>query len=500
MPETTVKVRKAPTPSARTQKQRSRLTMPQLTLHYSERRILLALVDVLALSLALWLSLRWGSDIPNLLFLPERWQLTWLPVLIVLWFIVASLLNVYDLAKAASTMHSLWASGTAALLTAGLYLLIPYITPPLPERRLALLLFPLLAALGVATWRLFYATVFIQPVFHQTALVVGAGWSGRTLAQAIVETGDGNGNPYHGTGYRLLGFIDDDPNKQGLKVDGVPVLGTRHDLMRLVRELQPNELVVAITHSRLIHAELFQAILDCREQGISVITMASLYERMTGKVPVEHAGRDLHVVFSVQRPPGYRLYLAFRRLLDIAVALVGSLALAALVPFIWLINRFISPGDIFYRQTRVGKGGRLFQVLKFRSMAMDAEKDTGAVWAQENDDRVTPSGRILRKTRLDEVPQFWNVLKGDMSLIGPRPERPEFVQELAEQIPFYRVRHAVKPGITGWAQVKYRYGASVKDSLVKLQYDLYYIKHQGPFLDLLILLKTVQVVLGMAGR
>jgi lipopolysaccharide/colanic/teichoic acid biosynthesis glycosyltransferase len=148
----------------------------------------------------------------------------------------------------------------------------------------------------------------------------------------------------------------------------------------------------------------------------------------------------------------------------------------------------------------VGQGGRVFGVVKFRSMVVNAEEHTGVVWATENDGRVTPVGRLLRKTRLDESPQFWNVVKGDMGLIGPRPERPEFITQLAQQIPFYRVRHAVKPGITGWAQVKYRYGASVHDALVKLQYDLYYIKHQGFYLDLLILLKTVQVVLGLKGR
>ena len=487
---------KRPSSPARGQKQHTRMIRFQLPLRFSERRILLATGDVFVLGLALWFSLRFSGVKP----VHKNVPLSWFLVLFALWFTVTPLLNVYSLAKAASAMHSLWATSGAVLITTGLYFLIPYLTPALPHRRLGLLPFPVISLVGLSIWRLVYATVFVQPGFHQTALVVGAGWSGRTLVQAIAETGDGNGNPYRGTGYRILGFIDDDPAKQGQEIEGIPVLGSRHDLRRLVRDLRPNELIVAITHSQLINAELFQAILDCQEQGIPVTTMASLYERMTGRVPVEHAGRDLHVVFSLARPSGYRLYLAFRRLFDIAVALVGCFILALLMPFVWLINLFTAPGDIFYWQTRVGKGGRLFQLLKFRSMAMGAEKDTGAVWAQENDDRATPLGRVLRKIRLDEVPQFWNVLKGEMSVIGPRPERPEFVEELAKEIPFYRVRHAVKPGITGWAQVKYSYGASVKDALVKLQYDLYYIKHQGPFLDLLILLKTVQVVLGMAGR
>jgi exopolysaccharide biosynthesis polyprenyl glycosylphosphotransferase len=346
----------------------------------------------------------------------------------------------------------------------------------------------------------------VQPAFHQRALVVGAGWSGRTLAQAIAETGDSasngdsGGNPYRGTGYRIIGFVDDNAENLGKEIEGSLVLGTHQDLVRLARELQPDELVVAITHAQTIHGGLFQAILDCRELGIQVTTMASLYERVTGRVPVEHAGRDLYVVLPLDRSAGDRLYLAVRRLFDIVVGAAGCILVALLSPVVWLAHQLTAPGDVFYRQERVGKGGQVFKVVKYRSMVMDAEKNTGAVWASHDDGRVTSVGRLLRKTRLDELPQFWNVLKGEMSLIGPRPERPEFIAQLAQEIPFYRVRHAVKPGITGWAQVKYRYGSSVNDSLLKLQYDLYYIKHKGPYLDLLILLKTVQVVLGLKGR
>jgi lipopolysaccharide/colanic/teichoic acid biosynthesis glycosyltransferase len=171
-----------------------------------------------------------------------------------------------------------------------------------------------------------------------------------------------------------------------------------------------------------------------------------------------------------------------------------------IAPVIWLANKFSSPGPLLYRQARVGEGGRPFKVVKFRSMISDAEKETGAVWAQVNDARITPVGRLMRRTRLDELPQVWNILRGDMTLIGPRPERPEFVRQLTEQVPFYRLRHAVKPGLSGWAQINYQYGASVKDAQIKLQYDLYYIKHQGPLLDITIALKSMQVILGLKGR
>ena len=200
------------------------------------------------------------------------------------------------------------------------------------------------------------------------------------------------------------------------------------------------------------------------------------------------------------RLAGRQLYLGAKRLFDILGALIGCLAVLILCPLVWLASRLTSPGDLFYWQERVGLDGRLFRMVKFRSMVMDAEANTGAVWAEVNDPRITPIGRILRKTRLDEAPQFWNVLRGEMSLIGPRPERPEFVRSLAEQIPTFAARHVVKPGITGWAQVNYRYVASVDDTLIKLQYDLYYIAHQEMALDILILLKTVRVMLELQGR
>jgi lipopolysaccharide/colanic/teichoic acid biosynthesis glycosyltransferase len=171
-----------------------------------------------------------------------------------------------------------------------------------------------------------------------------------------------------------------------------------------------------------------------------------------------------------------------------------------MIPFVWLMHRFSSPGPLFYRQERVGKCGKVFTLIKFRSMVANAEHETGPVWAAHSDKRITGFGRFLRRTRLDEVPQFWNVLKGEMSLIGPRPERPAFVSRLSQDIPFYRARHAVKPGITGWAQVKYRYCASTDEVRVKLQYDLYYIKYQGPRLDLNCLLQTLRVIISSRGR
>jgi len=469
----------------------------RLSLHVSERKLLLGCLDVLLLNGALFvtLAMRLGWNFSVQPFL-DRWP--WFMILSGVWFVCAFLFRCYHLTLAADTQQSVSHAGGAVFMTSLIYLLIPYVTPALPSSRFDILAFPLLGFAGIAAWRVTYAKVLVQPRFHPRALIVGAGSAGQTLVQALNEMRHGPGQ--HNVVYQILGFVDDDPAKQRTLVAGVPVLGTHQTLVDLVQQHQPHELVVAITHLDTIHSALFEAILTCREMGISITTMAALYERLTGRVPIEHAGRALSVTMPLSQPATYRFYLLCQRLFDVAAGLLGSLLLLGLIPLVWVTNRLTSPGPLFYEQARVGKGGAIFYVIKFRSMVEDAEKATGAVWACENDPRITPIGRLLRRTRLDEIPQFWNILKGDMSLVGPRPERPHFVNQLSQRIPFYRVRHAVKPGLTGWAQVTYRYGASVEDAVIKLQYDLYYIKHQGPFLDLKILLKTIPVVLGFKGR
>lgn len=469
-----------------------------LSLQFAERKLLLLGMDLVILNGALFLMLSlWPASVFSRLLPRFPWYVL---LLSGLWLVISAFFNVYDLAKAASAVHSIWAAGTSVLITLTIYILIPYLTPLLPNRRTQVVIFFLMALLGITLWRFIYATIFTQPSFRHRALVIGAGWSGRTLVNAIQETASETGNPYLGTGYELLGFVDDDPAKQENFIEGAPVLGTGADLIRLVNELNPDEIIIAITHSQRINPHLFQAILACYEMGIPITTMAMLYEKMTGRVPVQHAGQDLTVLLPVSRPSGFRFYLALRRIGDILIAFPGLLITLLVTPFIWLGNLLTEPGAVFYQQTRVGENGKEFEIVKFRSMVIDAEAKTGAVWAQEDDPRITPMGKFLRRARLDELPQFWNVLKGEMTLIGPRPERPEMVSRLSRDIPFYGLRHAVKPGITGWAQVRYRYGASDEDAFVKLQYDLYYIKHLGPFVDFSVLIKTVQVVLGMKGR
>jgi exopolysaccharide biosynthesis polyprenyl glycosylphosphotransferase len=238
-------------------------------------------------------------------------------------------------------------------------------------------------------------------------------------------------------------------------------------------------------------------LLEMKLDGVTFDHLASVYESYTGKIAVENL-RPSWLIFS----DGFgrsRWVVAFKRACDILLAATGLLLGAPLMLFSMIAVKLSSPGPALYHQRRVGKDGRIFTIHKFRSMRTDAEALTGAVWSTQNDPRVTRIGRFLRRTRLDELPQIWNVLIGDMSVVGPRPERPEFVTDLTRQIPFYSQRHLVRPGLTGWAQVRHSYGSTVEDALQKLQYELFYIKHMSIAFDLFIVLATIKTVLVRRG-
>jgi len=478
-----------------------RFALPGFGLRASERRLLLLVVDLAVMVGALVIAIRSGAnwlDTSGAFLALWRWWAT----LAVLWWLMANLLECYDLARAASAPHSIISVTVAAALTVAIYQWIPLITPPLASRRLVLI-FALLAIGGLILWRGAYAILFVQPNFYRRALILGAGSAGQALVAALADSSSvSSANPLRGTGYRIIGFVDDDATKLTTgPVLGVPVVGAASDLLRLTRELAIDEVVLAITRQHTMTPATFDAVLACREAGFHVTTMPALYERLLGRVPVEHVGRNLQAVLPVdERGATERVYWLAKRLVDIVLSAVGLVVLALLIPLVALANAIFSRGPLFYRQVRVGRGGKNFAVVKFRTMRPDAEKGTGAVWAKAGDSRVTPAGRWLRKARLDEVPQLLNVLRGEMSLIGPRPERPEFMAELARKIPFYRARLAVKPGLTGWAQVRFRYGDSVDDARVKLEYDLYYVRHASFYLDALIVLKTIGVVLKLQGK
>jgi lipopolysaccharide/colanic/teichoic acid biosynthesis glycosyltransferase len=278
------------------------------------------------------------------------------------------------------------------------------------------------------------------------------------------------------------------------------VLGESKDLVQLTDTLQVDEVILTLPQDSPLREEIHEALLDCRELGVPVTSMSTVYERLTGRVAVEYVGWDVESITGYEDKPFKRFYTLFKRLLDIVIGAVGVLIVGILIPPIALINYLTAPGPLFYKQLRVGKSARPFYMIKFRSMVPEAEDLEGVVWAKKNDDRVTLAGRWLRRLHLDELPQVHNVVRGEMSLIGPRPERPKFVDILSHEIPFYRARRFVRPGITGWAQIHQDYGSSVEDAKVKLEYDLYYIKKTGIYLDMVILLRTITKVVGFKGR
>jgi exopolysaccharide biosynthesis polyprenyl glycosylphosphotransferase len=464
----------------------------KLPLQLSERRVLLIVVDLAMVTLAVLFALRvWTWRDYRLSFSPEfiLSQAHWFLILMALWLLSASLNDFYDL-KLAANLRSMWLAllritALIVLIYAAVYFLLP--RQKLPR---GIVLYHGVATFAlVGTWRTLYSVLFGRPFFRRRAMVIGAGQAGHTIVRAIRENLPSE--------YQLIGYIDDDPSKQGQVIEGVPVIGSRRDLLSLVRENDVSEIVQAITHT--LHGELIQAIMDCHEQGVQITLMPFLYEEITGRVPVEHVGDDWSLVLPLDHAATGGFWPLLKRAMDVLIASIGLILLALVFPILALAIYLDSPGPIFYTQERVGKGGRIFRAIKLRSMTLNAEEG-GAVWAQENDPRVTRVGHFLRRTMIDELPQLINVFRGEMSIVGPRPERPVFAHQLAQQIPFYRARHAVKPGMAGWALINYGYSSSVRDALVKLQYDLYYIRHQSLYLDLLILAKTIGAMITFKGR
>lgn len=474
---------------------------PVLRMATRERKYLLLGVDLMLMNVVLLVAVTFLNDytLPmNSLWDHAKWFFT----LSMLWLIIGTVLDIYNLARAASTTGILANVGSAALMTTLIYLAIPWLTPPILRRMYALALVGLSTVVLVG-WRVFYARALVQPAFHQRGLFLGQSGPAFALAHVIHQAALGDdANPFRGTGYEIIGRVADD-ERLGLdegRDETIPLLGDTSKLVRLSRQYGVDEIIVAPEHENSLPAEAREILLDCRELGLRINSLANVYERLTGRLPVDYARYDLQLLLSPADTLGTRLYQSAKRALDIVLALLGLTVLGLVMPVVAIVNALTSPGPIFYRQERVGMGGRPFTLIKLRSMVTDAEKRCGAVWCGADDPRITPIGRILRKTRLDEVPQFINVLRGEMSVVGPRPERPYFVGQLAHTFPIYRARHALKPGITGWAQVHYEYGDSVEDARIKLEHDLYYVKHASLYLDLLILLHTVRVVIGAKGQ
>jgi sugar transferase (PEP-CTERM system associated) len=392
--------------------------------------------------------------------------------------------DLYDL-RVVGDRHELFvrivqALSATSFLLAGIY----FVFPQLVIGGGVFVMSSSLVIVAVAGWRVVFEWLTRQVAPRERLLLVGTGAAAVTLAKELFER-------RQELGVEIAGFVDPDPARVGTPVINPGVIGTIDDIPTIVREHGVHRVVVSLADAR---GKLpMDKLLAMKLAGVSFDHLASVYEEYTGKIAIENL-RPSWFIFS----HGFRKTRFTRiakRMIDVVAAAVLLIVTAPLLAVIALAVRLTSSGPALYHQQRVGLGSKPFTVHKFRSMRQDAEATTGAVWAQANDRRLTPIGGFMRKARFDELPQLWNVLRGEMSLIGPRPERPEFVAELTKQIPFYGERHSVKPGLTGWAQVRYAYGASVEDALEKLQYDLFYIKNMSLTLDLFIAFATAKTVI-----
>lgn len=462
----------------------------RLQLRISERRLLIMAGDALAVVASVALALRvwaWVADYNFTLdfVLPQSF---WFFVLVGLWLLLASANDFYDLRLAANRRASIQRLLLITMQMVVVYLMIFFLSPRTALPRLFILYYGVASFVLIGLWRLTNPALMGWASEPRRALVVGTDWATEVIIDTILNEGDGS--------YQINGVIGE-ADVVGFTICGVQVIGTGEDILNIVLRDRIAELIV--TSTRELSGPIFQGVMDAYERGVVIMPMPLLYERMTGRVPVEHVNSNWAVVLPIGGSTLFQPYPFLKRIMDFVLALIGLLGLLCLLPFLALAIRLDSPGAIFYSQVRVGVNGRYFRIYKFRTMVPDAEAGTGAVFSQKGDPRVTRVGRFMRKTRLDELPQLINVLRGDMSLVGPRPERPEHVERLQQSIPFYRTRHIIRPGVTGWAQVRYQYGATDADALVKLQYDLYYIRHQSVALDITIMVRTVGKMLRMSG-
>lgn len=425
--------------------------------------------------------IRFDSDAPNVLIAGRGL----LKILLMIVVAQASfyLFDLYDFREIRKRgvlyVRTLQALGLTSIVLAAVF----YAFPEMLFGRGVFLISLLFMLSTMILWRVFLMWLLGHPRLAERVLILGTESNAIELAREALDRPE--------QGYNIVGFVGDDPKLVGQSLINPTVLGLTVDLQEIVDRYHINRIVLAINERRgrmpldsLIEMKL--------RDGLAIEESDSFYERLTGKIS-NGTLRPSWLIFS---GPSRRMlfYTQLRRLLDVTLSIVGLVLSLPIMAMSALAIKLDSRGPILYRQTRVGQRNRTFTIMKFRSMRVDAEPD-GAVWAEEGDPRVTRVGRIIRKLRIDELPQFINIIRGEMTFVGPRPERPEFVARLEREIPYYSQRHLVKPGLTGWAQIRYPYCASVEDAVQKLQYDLYYIKNQSLLLDVVTMFETVRIVI-----
>jgi exopolysaccharide biosynthesis polyprenyl glycosylphosphotransferase len=454
----------------------------------SERKILLKIFDMIFVFLSLYL-INYFFDF-NYLTLSKT-NFYWNMVLALYIFIFGSVFEMYNLQVASSQFQIVKSIILTSCTTVLVYLLTPIYSPFLPSNRLQIVLFFFAIFFSLLIWRSFYVKFLASHRFIKKAILV---CDKEQLEELI--SGLKNADPH----YRIIGYVNSGEvllnNNEINKSDNAISIDKLEDF---AHENHVSEIIVASQKTDSITLNLYNQLIHLLESGFIIKEYTQVYEALTHRIPVQYVSRDFYRYFPFSRNNQNQFYLSFLRLVEIIVSLLGIVTGLLFLPLIFIGNLIGNKGSLFYSQERIGKNGVVFNIYKYRTMIQNAEAN-GAVFTSVNDSRVTAFGKFLRKTRLDEFPQFVNILKGDMGIIGPRPERPIFVNEIAEVMPFYETRHVMKPGLTGWAQVNYSYGDSIEDSLIKLQYDLYYIKHRSIFLDIDIIIKTISTVLFYRGQ
>ncbi|GER59682.1 sugar transferase [Patiriisocius marinus] len=453
----------------------------------SERKVLLRVLDIISvLGVLYFLGQIFNFDYFKIN--SEFW--VWSIVLASYLTIFGTIFELYNLQKASKFEVVVQNVILTSSLTVLFYLLTPFFTPVLPDNRLQIVYFYIAINLALLLWRYLYIVLISAPRFFKRVLLIANEEDVNRIINSL-EISDPN--------YKVVGFISTKANETGESVrEGVtrlnPIIAEREIL-----EMAISEVVIATPQSDGITVGLYNKLIHLLEDGVSIREFTQVYEEITHRVPVQHVDKDFYRYFPFSRSNHNKLYLFSHRVLDFLFSFLGLSFGILILPILLVGNLIGNRGPLFYTQERVGRNGKSFKIFKLRSMVTDAEKN-GAQFASVGDTRVTKFGRFLRKSRFDEIPQFINVVKGEMSVIGPRPERPIFVKQLSDKIPFYEVRHIVKPGVTGWAQVNAKYGTTQEDALEKLQYDLYYIKHRSLFLDISIVIKTLSTIIFFRGQ
>jgi len=415
----------------------------------------------------------------------EKLTLWFIPLIALSYLAIFHFFDLYRLKKNYFTINSFVIISLSVAAASVFVSFLNYVIFLFPIGRGILAIANLILLFSAFVWRGLCYQLFKYLIKPMRLIIVGAGKAGQEIAQVIEQAGGD---------FEVVGFIDDDKNKIEKYASGekIKILGTSDQLLTFTEKNRIDQIVLALGEKE--NPRLSKDILSARLKGIEVIDMPNMYQAIKRRIPINYVDENWFLKEKGFEHSTSVLVIKVKRLIDTMVSSIILLISLPLWPLIALFIKINSRGPSFYVQKRVGKNESLFSLYKFRSM-IDKAEENEAVWADENDKRITLVGKTLRKLHLDELPQFWNVIKGEMSLVGPRPERPEFVEELKKKIPYYSLRHFMKPGITGWAQVNFPYASSLKDSQEKMEYDLYYVYHMNLLFDVRILLRTAQKIL-----